>query len=861
MLAPHTSKVIAPMNWKNVKLIFLREVRDQLRDRRTLFMVAVLPLLLYPALGVGMTYMTANLSQQERTVVILGAQDLPLPPLLDTQNPERFRPEYFENAAEANTLRVITEATLGQPLMKGRPEAEHVAEQEFLKRAVEFRSTLENLGTLSRSQIAAEERLIRLSYAGVEKKAELDACKALAQSLLTQEKELKVKVDQWFSTAPVQVMVVVPTGFAAKMEEANQQLVAREHADSQIDEMPRPLILQNSADEKSQSASQRTREAFKKWENRLRDARLEMAGLPRSVSAPVDLTSIDLAAKSDLSANLWSKLFPALLVMMGVTGAFYPAIDLGAGEKERGTMETLLISPAKRSEIVMGKFMTVMLFSISTAILNMVSMGLTGQHVLTKALSGESASFPSAGSLVWVLILAIPMSALFSATSLALAMFASSSKEGQYYLTPLLMATMGMTMFCLSPGIEIQPYYSILPVAGPALLLKALLGSTASISQLSGYFLPVIGSSIFYSWVALSWAISLFDREEVLFREAERFDMGLWIKHILRDKDPVPSKTEAAICFAIMLLAQFAAITSMTPAMLNLDADPHSRTLTMLMWQTIYLIATVGVPPVLMALLLTSSVRRSLKLYWPHWRYLALGIVLPIVLQPIAIELIRNLEWFFPKLPAEMAEFMKKLSDPNVEWYWPLLAIAVTPAICEELAFRGFILSGLQSGRQRNFWTPILISSVCFGVVHMIAHQVFNAMLLGIVLGLLAVRSRSLIPGVIFHFIFNGMQVAQSRIPVRYFDSPVMQWLFTVESEAGVTAIRFDAPLLAISGVLSVVLVTWLIRSPLESDTDGLQRRFSDLPAGSESGVLDAALDENSRWAQVRANAANDLKV
>ena len=50
------------MNWKNVKLIFLREVRDQLRDRRTLFMVAVLPLLLYPAMGVGMTYMTVNFS-------------------------------------------------------------------------------------------------------------------------------------------------------------------------------------------------------------------------------------------------------------------------------------------------------------------------------------------------------------------------------------------------------------------------------------------------------------------------------------------------------------------------------------------------------------------------------------------------------------------------------------------------------------------------------------------------------------------------------------------------------------------------------------------------------------------------------
>lgn len=843
------------MNWKNVKLIFLREVRDQLRDRRTLFMVAVLPLLLYPAMGVGMTYMTVNFSEQERTVVILGAKDLPPPPLLDSKQPDRFLPEYFDSAADADKLRVITEANLGQPLAAGQIAEEHDAEQEFLQQAVEYRGTLEQLGTLSRARVAAEEKSVRLSYAGPEKKAELDACIQLVKQLEGQEKSLKAKVDQWFSAAPVQVMVVVPTGFATKLAEANRQLATGTANDTQIDEMPRPLILQNSADEKSQLASRRIREALREWENRLRDARLEQAGLPRSLSSPVDLTSIDVAAKDDLSANLWSKLFPALLVMMGVTGAFYPAIDLGAGEKERGTMETLLISPARRSEIVMGKFMTVMLFSISTAILNMLSMGLTGQHVLSMA-GGAGAgdvSFPSALSLMWVLILAIPLSALFSATSLALAMFASSSKEGQYYLTPLLMVTMGLTMFCLSPAIEIQPYYSILPVAGPALLLKALLGGGASLQQLSVYFLPVIGSSIFYSVVALNWAISLFDREEVLFSQAERFDLGLWIKHILRDKEAVPSRTEAAICFAIILLAQFAALTGMKSAVLNLTGDDQIRHFTMLKWQTMYLIATVGLPPLLMAILLTSSVRRTLKLYWPKWHYLVLGFVLPVVLQPVAIELIHQLEWFFPKPPAGMAEMMKSFSDPNVPLWWPLLAIAVTPAICEELAFRGFMLSGLQSGRQRNFWTPILISAVCFGVVHMIAHQVFNAMLLGIVLGLLAVRSRSLIPGVIFHFLFNGMQVAQSRIPVRYFESPVMQWLFSVESEGGLTAVHFDAPLLAISGVLSVVLVTWLIRTPGDGGTDGPQRRFSDLPAGeSEAEQL---VEDQARWEQMRASA------
>ncbi len=844
------------MNWKNVKLIFLREVRDQLRDRRTLFMVAVLPLLLYPGLGYGTTALMMNFNKEERTVLILGAQDLPPPALLDAHNLDRLLPEYFANGADANKLRVITESELGRPAAKGRSAEEYAKEQEFLQQAVEYRGTLEQLGVLSRARVAAEEKSVRLSYAGEDKKGELAASVALATDLENQEKSLKAKVDQWFSAVPVQVMIVVPTGFATTLEAANRQLATRTAHDTRIDEMPRPLILQNSANDKTQIASGLIREAFNRWEDRLRDARLKIAGLPRSVSSPVDLTSIDVAAKSDLSANMWSKLFPALLVMFGVTGAFYPAIDLGAGEKERGTMETLLISPARRSEIMMGKFLTVMLFSLSTAFLNIIGIGITGKHIL-KTLGGGAGvvgvTLPSAGSLIWVFVLAIPLCALFSAMSLALAMFASSSKEGQYYLTPLLMATMGLTVLCISPAYEITPSLSILPVAGPALLLKALLGGGAPIGKLSVYFLPVICSSIFYSVVALSWAISLFDREEVLFRQAERFDLGLWIKHILRDKDPIPSKSEAAICFAIMLLAQFASLQYMASAVSHLDTSGASKHLSLLQLQTIYLIATVGAPPLLMAILLTSSVRRTLKLYWPKWQYLALGFVLPVVLQPVAFELIQQLEWFFPKPPAAMAEMMKSLSDPKVDWWWPLLAIAVTPAICEELAFRGFMLSGLQSGRQRNFWTPILISAVCFGVIHMIAHQVFNAMLLGIVLGLLAVRSRSLLPGVIFHFLFNGMQVAQSRLPARHFESPLMQWLFTVESEGELTAIRFDAPLLAISGVLSVVLVTWLIRTPMDGETDGPQRRFSDLPAGeSEAQQL---VEDQARWEQMRSSA------
>ena len=91
-----------------------------------------------------------------------------------------------------------------------------------------------------------------------------------------------------------------------------------------------------------------------------------------------------MAADGHSDTSLWSKVLPFVLLIWALTGAFYPAIDLCAGEKERGTLETLLSSPAERSEIVMGKLFTIMTFSIATAVLNLAGMALTGKFLMSQ---------------------------------------------------------------------------------------------------------------------------------------------------------------------------------------------------------------------------------------------------------------------------------------------------------------------------------------------------------------------------------------------------------------------------------------------------------------------------------------------
>ena len=96
------------MSWKNIQLVFLREVRDQLRDRRTLFMITILPVLLYPMLGLGIVEMMLTFTEQERVVVVLNADDLPASPaLLDESG---IRSDWFENdSADKSKLRVLSE--------------------------------------------------------------------------------------------------------------------------------------------------------------------------------------------------------------------------------------------------------------------------------------------------------------------------------------------------------------------------------------------------------------------------------------------------------------------------------------------------------------------------------------------------------------------------------------------------------------------------------------------------------------------------------------------------------------------------------------------------------------------------------
>ena len=848
------------MIWKNTKLIFLREVRDQLRDRRTIFMVAVLPLLLYPALGIGMLQMAVLFSEQPRTVVVLGAKNLPTRPELQFIDGNHIASGWFDDPVVADKLNIIADAPVEESTSSQQPVDPDRAKL-LLEQAERFRDPIckrreikESIARLQRQMLEIQinrNEAKRTDNAEVATKLD-EQLKDLASQVVQLKREvvpIDFQISELFAQSDMDVLLFIPDGFAEKIDRVTDQLKSRDFGLTGDDDYyfgPTPIT--NRADEKSLIAYNRVREALDNWEKRILELRLTDAHLPATVAMPVNPDTVDVAQEEEIAATLWSKLFPALLVVMALTGAFYPAVDLAAGEKERGTMETLLILPARRSELVFGKFLTVMLFSVSTAILNLASMGITSAYMVSVSAQGAferlgGLSVPPPMALVWLVVLLIPLAALFSALCLALATFARSTKEGQYYLTPLLLVTLGITVFCLSPAVEMSLadntswFFSVMPIMGVALLLKALLLSPDN-TEVLVFAVPVLITSTLYSLLALWWAVEQFNSEDVLFRESERFEVGLWVRHLLRDKEPTPTFAEAGFCFVLIMMLQFASMHFMGAVVRG--AGPETLGFRMMQALLIQQLVIVASPALFMGILLTKSPRRTFRLRLPTLGMIGAAALLPVVLHPLSLELSATLP--FPPLPSEAVRAIQLMGDPGQPWWLVLLAFAAAPAICEEVTFRGFILSGFnRSGRA---WLAIVLASVTFGIMHMFPQQVFNATLLGLVLGLIALRSGSLLPGIVFHFVYNSLGVLHGRVGTAWVDATPANWFLSVDGGL----LRYRWPTLVVCALVAIVLLRWVANFPCCRSSDGSatalqssENSGKELPLSADTSESDAA--------------------
>ena len=701
------------MTLSNVKLILAREIRDQLRDRRTLFMVAVLPILLYPLLGMSLFQVSQFMQEQATRVLVVGAPDIPdLPPLFANQ---QFAEQLFTDPSRARLLTLYF--AFHEPPAWGETMPDAKTEAYGLVQSGKYEAALYFPPDFAGRLDAFREAIHRRAESRTEGKNVAQPPSAV-------------------QNRPGQPGAAVP------------QVEVRL-------EVPSPEILYSTANDKSQIAHARLLAVLDRWTQRISDDNLATSGVSRIAMQPFLVESADVADADYRGASMWSKILPVLLLLWALTGAFYPAVDLCAGEKERGTLETLLCSPAARSEIVVGKLATIMLFSIVTAVLNLLSVGITGWMVAAQL---PGFGLPPLTAIAALMIALVPISALFSALCLALAAFARSTKEGQYYLMPLLLATMPLVILPMSPGVELNLGNSLIPVTGVVLLLRSVLeGNYWQAAQFS----PVVAAvTLTACLLSIRWAVDQFNSESVLFREGERLDVGLWLRHLLRDRKATPNVTGAVFCSMVIILVRFFMSFSMTQ-----PGDFGGFARMALITQLVVILT----PVLLMTVILTSSPRATLLLKFPAWRTIPAALFLAVFLHPLVNVLQTAVTELYPVSEGAknaLADIQQMLVHANI---WQLLlVIAIVPAICEELAFRGFILSGFRHIGYK--WRAIVLSAFFFGIIHGVLQQSLLACLVGVVLGYLAVQSSSILPCMVFHLAHNSLAVLNCRLTPALFD-------------------------------------------------------------------------------------------
>jgi sodium transport system permease protein len=262
---------------------------------------------------------------------------------------------------------------------------------------------------------------------------------------------------------------------------------------------------------------QRVQEVLKAYEKELTEARLQSLGLdPRLDLHPVEITSFNLASQRERIALAIGGFLPYMFIIFSFVGCMHPAMDLTAGEKERGTLETLLTLPATRLQILSGKFLVVVLMGLFSVVLTFGGL-LAGVRTMDRSgaqLTRQIGAFLELDSALLVVSLVLPLVVFFAAAVLTVSIYAKSYKEAQALTAPGMFVVIVPVVISLLPGIELTDRTALIPIMNVSLATKAILAGTITPTQLALVYTSLIG----LAGLSLYGCARMFERESAVFR-------------------------------------------------------------------------------------------------------------------------------------------------------------------------------------------------------------------------------------------------------------------------------------------------------------------------------------------------------
>ena len=396
------------MSWKNIKLIFIKELVGTIRDKRTIIAMIIIPLIFYPLLFAGIGYFSKVGSMKSE---------------------------------EANSRIIIDGA-------------------EFAPQLVKYLQDYEKIKILTAKDASASK----------------------------------------LQNGDIQAVLVIPSDFKYKIEQ----------------EEPIKLILKyDTTEAKSRIAQKRINQIIEEYKSEIILQKLFRLDLKEEFLTPLILQEENVATVEKITGSFLAVLLPYLIIILIFTGAMHTAVDITAGEKERGTIATLLVSQISRLEIVFGKCFAVMLISFTSMVLGL--LGLTLAFLSGASIAGgiEGVNFGVSINTIFLLFLVLfPLVGLASAVLVMVGIFARNIREASSYITPIYMLTIFLGIISISQGMELTGKMFLVPVLNSSFVFRELLMGKICWNHI----LTTFSANMVIAGLALLGATRLFTKEEVLFR-------------------------------------------------------------------------------------------------------------------------------------------------------------------------------------------------------------------------------------------------------------------------------------------------------------------------------------------------------
>jgi len=605
-----------------------------------------------------------------------------------------------------------------------------------------------------------------------------EAAPHLMERMRRPESNIRVKTPREPQAAlaegEVDAVVVVPQGAEA------DALAARDV------EIRLRLDRSRTASHHTQRKLERLLDDYEEW---ILKERLRARGMPASLLRPLKTVTDDVATGERRLGSVLAGMLPVMLLVTGMLGAFFPAVNATTAERELGTLETLLVTPARKVELLAAKALLVLLSGLLTAGINLLSMSLVLCRTFSQLAGRDQGLALDPGTLALTYLAAVPTLIFSSALVLVVGLFARNYREANAYATPVMLLAMAPMVVSIAEP-KATPGLLATPIINTSLIMRDVLTGHAS----TGAFLLAFGSSCLYACLVLSVAARLFATEQLVNPAWE----PLSLKGLRRGAGPrkrrLPAVDEALALFALsLLLSLYVQPSWIEHGLLPLVAGTQAL--------------LIAAPALLFAWMGHYQWRETFALRRPAAATMAAAVLIGVGVLPW-VHLLVQLQGRIWTPGPEQARVLSDLVLPALQQH-PILApivVGVLAGISEELLFRGPIQAALLCRVPSR--AALLIGAVLFAGAHLDLHGMPFRTALGYLLGWMVFRSGSIFPAMVTHAVIDAVSLGYQAWRLHTLGKEsYMAWALRPESDPAfmtqaAIGLVAGAALLALGGAL-----------------------------------------------------------